>query len=930
MKAKLRKARPLFAAFMALVVMALLIPVAKAQQERLVRVAFPQVEGYTMRDGEGRPYGLVVDVLDEVSKYTGWKYEYIDVENEDLLARFAAGDFDLMGGQYNMEGLEDFAAYPDYHCGYSKLLLTARRSDSSIKGYDLSTLNGKTIGALDQAQENIRRLKIYLELNKIDCAIKTYTLEQWMEQGSLNPFLLSGEVDLLLSSSVVPHEELYVAATFDSQPHYIITRPENKALLDGLNQALEKIYEANPNFARELYEENFPSASLSARLSAGEEAYVERTQKVRVAVPRDWHPFMCPEGSAQHKGFVPEILEKVTQYSGLRFEYVFFDSYAQALEALKQGEAEVLGFYLGDSQEASEQNLALTAPYTTLNSILVRNKKSSYPAKGLTGAVLEGRKMPESITVEKVVSYSDMQHALTDVNRGRVDFFYGISSLMESVIQKNNFTNLMQVNLVNDTQEISFALLRPVQPELFSILNKALYNLTEEERAAVSSRNLVSIGDTRMSLKRIVTAYPALALTVVATGLLLVLFVVILISRARVHDVAMRAELAKAEAENRAKSEFLSRMSHEIRTPMNAIMGLTNLMEMTQDLGQEARESLMKIKSSSQYLLGLINDILDMSRIEHGKMTMASEPFSLGEMLYEVESMLAAAAADKGIAFRVEKEIADDALMGDAIRLKQVILNLLSNALKFTPAGGAITLAVRQQPLESARDAAFEISVKDTGIGIAPEEQQRIFERFEQLGSNYAKSQGTGLGLSISQYIVQRMGGVLRVRSEVGRGSEFYFTVALPKGQGSKPSAARVEADVERLRGAKVLVAEDNLLNAEIAIELLRIKGAEVEWAQNGRQAVEAFTASAPGAIDIILMDFQMPEMNGLEAAAAIRALPRPDAGAVPILAMTANAFSEDEMAALEAGMNGFISKPIDVDALYREICRALSSRAKA
>ncbi len=913
--------------YMMVVLMTLLILVVSfpsvADEEAesdVLRVAFPITEGYTMLTEDGQRYGLVVDVLDEIAKYTGWKYEYIDVGNEEMLSRFQAGEFDLLGGQYYIKGLEEEYGYPDYNCGYSKLILLARRDDDSIKSFDLQSFNGKTIGVFEKAAENIRRLKIYLELNNIDCTIKYYNNDQLLEHMGLNYYLENGEVDLLLGNSTDLGDRFYVAAAFDSQPHYIVAQPDAQEVLNGLNMALEKIYEADPNFAKKLYEKNFPAASnMNAVLSTREKEYVRQRGPVTVAVPEDWHPLFCLNNEDGHNGYVPDVLQKISEYSGLEFSYVYCESYAQMLKKMQSGEADLLGFYFGSDEDAVEQNLALTTPFVELNSILVRNKESSYPAQGLIGGVLEGRDMPDNITVDKEIYYSDIEEALSDVNRGKVDFFYGASTHLESIIQKNNFTNLMQVNLINDHRETSFAMKSPVQPELFSIINKALNNISSDEYGAIGSRNMVSIGESHMTLTSIVYANPSLAVTVVAAGLILLLIVVIIISRTRLHAAAIQGELEKAEADNRAKSEFLSRMSHEIRTPMNAIVGLTDLTAMMDGVPEKASKNLKKIKTSSEYMLSLINDILDMSRIENGKMTLAAENFSMHGMLSEVENMLQQDAANRRLKFELEEVITHDMIVGDELRLRQVILNLLSNAFKFTGAGGSVLLRVSEE-ISTETVVSYKIQVRDTGIGIAQDEQHRIFESFEQLGSNYSKSQGTGLGLAISRNIVRLMGGELSLISEEGKGSEFYFTVTLPKGQAVKRSAPETELRENRFDGVKILLAEDNDLNAEIAIELLRMQGAIVTRAENGREALELFKQSGRGEIRAILMDIRMPEMNGLEAAAAIRGLARPDAASVPIIAMTANAFREDREKAMEAGMTGFVPKPVDVNALYEEL----------
>ena len=576
---------------------------------------------------------------------------------------------------------------------------------------------------------------------------------------------------------------------------------------------------------------------------------------------------------------------------------------------------------------AQEQKLALSSPYVDLNFILVRNKEVSYPAEGLTGGVVEGLHIPESIAVENVVYYSDVTGALSDVNRGRLDYVYGISSRLESIIQQNNFVNLVQVNLVNENQDVNFALKSPAQAELLSILNKGINNLSSEEKSVINSRNMVSIGESRMTLSSIVYANPGLAITVVTVFLILVLIAVVIISRSRLHAVAMRNELEKAEADNRAKSEFLSRMSHEIRTPMNAIVGLTELTRNIENLPDKARENMGKIMSSSQYLLGLINDILDMSRIENGKMEITHEPFYIRAMLDEIESMLNSEAQRRGVRFTVEQALQSEMLLGDSIRLRQVIVNLLSNAFKFTPNGGDVTLYAVEDA-SSEKEARITFRVVDTGVGIAPEDQKRIFESFEQVGSSSARSQGTGLGLAISSHIVRLMGGELKLKSRPGEGSEFFFSVSLPLSDALRAAVETTEDGGDtQFHGVAILLAEDNDLNAEIALELLKARGAKVVRVANGREVVEAVENSEPGTFRAILMDIRMPEMDGLEATRRIRACAHPDGRKIPIIAMTANTFEEDRLAAEESGMNGFVAKPIDVEQLYRELHTILNKR---
>ncbi len=375
---------------------------------------------------------------------------------------------------------------------------------------------------------------------------------------------------------------------------------------------------------------------------------------------------------------------------------------------------------------------------------------------------------------------------------------------------------------------------------------------------------------------------------------------------------------------SKAKSEFLSRMSHEIRTPMNGIIGMTAI-ALQPGQGQERIiDCLQKIQSSSEYLLGLINDILDMSKIESGKMKLEAADFSMNEMLETIRELIAPQAAAKSIELIWDIELSHTWFLADRMRISQVLINLLGNAVKFTPEQGTVTLNVKERD-STEKDALVYFAVRDTGIGIAEEEQKRVFRSFEQAsGTNPSKQQGTGLGLSISSRLVQMMGSGIQLDSRPGEGSTFSFSVFLGLG---KDMGAEVEAEEISFAGSRILVVEDNELNAEIAQCLLEERDFEVDCVYDGAQAVERIRTSGPGTYDVILMDIMMPVMNGLEAAKAIRGMEREDCHKIPIIAMSANAFDDDLKKSVECGMNGHLSKPVEVDKLYQTLDRVLRGR---
>ena len=402
----------------------------------------------------------------------------------------------------------------------------------------------------------------------------------------------------------------------------------------------------------------------------------------------------------------------------------------------------------------------------------------------------------------------------------------------------------------------------------------------------------------------------------------------------------LRDALAVAEQASRAKSSFLSNMSHEIRTPMNAIIGLNNIALAEPTASKKVKEYLEKIGASAQHLLHIINDILDMSRIESGRMTIRQDVFSLTETLEQVHSIIGGQCREKGLTYeyRTDGKI-DEQYIGDALKLKQVLINILGNAVKFTPEGGTVRFLVEEGP-RFDKKAIIKLVMQDTGIGMSQEYLPHLFEAFSQEDASATSRYGsTGLGMPITKSIVELMNGHVEVASEKGKGTTFTVTVTLGEVQGSTdikdsgkspqevPASDKQEADFS---GCRILLAEDVAVNAEILIMLLSEKGIVCDLAENGRIAVETFAGSAPWYYDAILMDMRMPEMDGLEATRAIRAMDREDAGRIPIIALTANTFDDDVQRSLQAGLNAHLSKPVQPELLFETLETLMGEKRSA
>lgn len=505
---------------------------------------------------------------------------------------------------------------------------------------------------------------------------------------------------------------------------------------------------------------------------------------------------------------------------------------------------------------------------------------------------------------------------------------YSLEDVREDL--KNGGSGLSSYEVDGEKQYMYYAPIQGTDWYLLTIIPYEVVDTTISDLIGILNRN--SIGMMVFILTLLSAAF---------------VFYYISISRneKRMQEANVAAEEArrKAEEASRAKSEFLSRMSHEIRTPMNGIIGMNTIARQNINHPEKAEECLRKQALSTQHLLSLINDVLDMSKIESGKIEIKRESFYLKDLLEQISTSYYGQAEIRGINYEtiLEDEIGGS-LIGDSLRLNQILNNLLSNAMKFTPAGGTVRLRI-SEVLETGREIRLKFEVTDTGCGIAEENLEKVFESFEQESSEVTKKYGgTGLGLAIVKRFTELMGGRIWVDSQVGSGST--FAVELPFGidreeglggileQGTEFSGIASNQTESHAKfdftGRHFLLAEDNEINMEIAVELIGMTGAATDTAENGKEALELFSRSEPGYYDLILMDVHMPVMDGYEATKQIRCLERPDALHIPIFAMTANAFDEDKEESERAGMDAHIAKPLDVEALYRTISRFLQKNS--
>lgn len=686
----------------------------------------------------------------------------------------------------------------------------------------------------------------------------------------------------------------------------------------------------------ELYnqgEKEYMQQKFSLSLTAEEQAYIDAHSKdnpVKIGAEFDNYPVsFYNDNDNQWQGIALDVLNEISKISGLAFkvENRAGTTFPELLTELEDGEISMITELLKDrdrgnsflwpEQPYCEDFYALlsTADSPSIKPNQILHSRIAVQHETSSEAVFD-EWFPEHS--QKFV-YETMDECFSALDKGEVDYVMGSRNSVLSMTNYNEEPGFKTNILFDKTYSSSFGLAKD-EEILASIISKA-QELVDVN--TISNDWVHKVFDYRAKFAKNQIPY-----LIALTGLLLlVLALMSMLMRRNKHAEKRLAYLVEvrtkeleyqtynAQKASMAKSDFLSRMSHEIRTPLNAIIGMAQVQRQLPDLSEKARKSNEEILVASKHLLGLLNDILDMSKIESGKFKLENKPFALKKAMEEVVNMISVKSEEKSIRFTATTDTLPDVnVLGDKMRLKQVLINLLANAIKFSPENGQVTFTVTAER-ETNSLLFLHFSVTDTGPGISEEMRERLFKPFEQANQISSETTGSGLGLAISQNLVHNMGGQIKVDSVTNKGSTFYFTLSLKRTTDTPDEAG--EAKVPNLQGKTVLVAEDILVNRVVLEELLKKTGIAVEVAVDGAKALERFETSKPGYYDIIFMDIQMPNMNGYEATEAIRALDREDAKTIPIVAMTAFAYAEDIVKAKESGMTDHMAKPLEVNILW-------------
>lgn len=903
-----------------------------------VRVGYYQLDGFQNRSADGKYSGYGYDFLRKTTWYLNVHYEYEgygEYSFGQMLDQLEQEKIDLMVGVIDRTARRERFTYSE-PMGTRVGTLFARKDDNKIVSGDYKTYDKMRVGVL--VNSSLRPEFGELAKNKgFSYSLKSYTTFE-----ELNQALKEGEVDSILTCFRSDISDKKVLERLDSKDYYAIVKKGNESLLKDINYAITQLNNTDGNWMNTLDDKYYTTDNVR-NLAFTEEEWkiIEKYRKggevLTVACSADRKPYSYVE-DGKMTGIIPEYFDKLAHYAGLSYEMKIPKSRAEYAKWQQDVEADVfIDARIVDENEVEAYHATTTVPYITMRLALVTRKDFDGELKSLAVTEEQGSfGVEEHISKGlKVQEVDSREEAMKAVLEGKVDGTVVYLYTAQEYVNRNADGLLTYSLLENPIYQYCMVVTKNVPQELAGILTKCIYAMSDSTLEELAE-NYTRYKTSHVDLITWLRLYPMVGIVLV----LILMIVGVLVFVAIERQVSVRkerkrsAELttlnAEAQAESRAKSLFFANMSHDLRTPMNAIMGLVSIMEEEPELSEAMRQNLQKVQASGGYLLSIINNVLDMSKIESREVELMEEPANLREEILQVESMIRSQSEKKAQYLEIRMDsLQHEYLIFDSIRLKQVMVNLLSNAVKYTPPGGEIRWTIQELESKQPEFARYEFVVQDNGIGMTKEYLEQVYEPFSRSESSMtSKEQGTGLGLAITKSIVDLMGGEIQVESEEGNGTTFTVLLQLQidsatmeeecKGQEQK-AEQNEKKNVSILEGKHFLCAEDNALNAEILEALLKRKGAICTICADGEELVKTFAQVHPGDYDAILMDVQMPKMNGYEATRAIRRGKNPLGKQIPIIAMTANAFSEDVRQSQEAGMNAHISKPIDVARI--EVC---------
>lgn len=907
--------RTLAVALAALTVLSAVLPAPafaadSDQQVKKVRVGW-LVNNAGFQEGTPgeRLSGWGYEYLQTLSYYTkGWQYEYVSGTFTELLDMLEAGEIDLMPNISYSEEREQTLLFSSNPEGTERYYIYAKPDRDDLAKGDPQALQGLTIGRNAGVMQTIVGQQ-WLADQGVTCTYKEIDTG-----GALFEALSDGEVDAIIMNDTISSPDASPMFYVGSSDYYFAVPKSRPDLMNDINAAMTAIARVNPRYNDEVKSSYSAQNSGSSSLTGPEASWLKANgNTITLGYLVNQLPYCTQNDDGEMEGSLTSLATTLHDKFGITVKTVAFSNNEKMVEALSDGTIDAAlpffrDYWLAEQKGVAQSNSMGTVSLTAIH--VSNDLDSDLKDIACTENAIINRFELESLFPDATVTeYPNKDEALNALRVGKARCIIVPSTRLETIRDTYDIEDFETQELTN-TAELSCMIPRG-KPELLGIINKGIINAGESLSASSYSPTSYSAqeSDTFQFVYRNRTAIATVIICMLLTGIAILVW-----SLQRAQEARQ-----KADAANAAKTAFLTRMSHDIRTPLNGILGLIEIEELKEGDMQVARESRAKARVAANHLLSLINDILEMGRIEERKVTLDHESFNLKELCDDALVLCKLRASDRGITMLDTSEpyVVDQYMIGSPTHIRQILVNLLDNSIKYNKRGGTVTFSSTIKPLDDEH-AVFCFSVSDTGIGMTPEFLTRIYEPFAQEGDDArSKFQGTGIGMSIVKSLLDMMGGTIEISSEVGAGSTFNVQIPLDI---DKNPRARECADEQTcncsLAGMSVLLAEDNELNAEIAQTLLESEGIVVTRAANGNEAVDLYVGHPAGSFDAILMDIMMPGMDGYEATRAIRLSEKADAADIPIIALTANAFAEDAQAAHDAGMNAHLPKPLDLNKL--------------
>ena len=924
-----------------LLLLSAVLPVKAAAETapaKIVRVgSFEDTFNYVNEKGVRKGYGY--ELLQTLSGYTGWQFEYVTCDWSDCFEKLKNGEIDIMGDISYTEDRAEEMLFSDEPMGEEKYYLYADFSRTDISASNFKTLNGKKIGVL-MGTEPEEMLTEWEEKHGIKTEHINISNNEDVKQK-----LANHEIDCFVSLEESFWAELGISTMTrvgESGIYYAINK-DRTDIKEELDNAMRALDEADPFYTADLYKRYF-SLDYTPILTSEEKAWLRKHGAIRMGfLTSDGGVSTYDPATGELTGAITDYIQFATGCLGnqdLEFQIVGYDSKEAELDALKSGEIDMVFHFDQSPNLAEEYRVACTNTTWTSNMMAVTNKEHFNENKANRVAVPQNK-----LSLKKYLAFYYPQWEIVDcdtqedaaklVRDGQADCVVTGASSEEKYSKKYGFYSVLLPNPAKSCFAVNSG-----NSSLLSILNKTLNAMPTNMLTGSLAMHKSSLR--KVTLSEFIKDNFFMVLLVSSIAVAVVLLTILkLLRKARKAEAAakkaandtqelnakLQVAVENAESANRAKSTFLFNMSHDIRTPMNAIIGYADLASRHLDDPAKLEKYMENIQVCGQNLLMLLNNVLDLARIENDKTEIEYSVSDIEKDFRNCIAMFQNQADSKGQTLTVTAQLQHPYVYADIPHLTEVCTNLVSNAVKYTGACGTIHCDITQKPGKKEGWCDAVITVADNGIGMSQEFQKHIFEPFErERTSTVSKVEGSGIGMGIVKKLVGLMGGTVEVESKIGVGSTFTVTIPCRIASQEETQAKRdtTSSDKKSLSGTKILLAEDNDLNAEIAVELLQEEGCAVDRAKDGVECVDMLEKAANGTYQLILMDIQMPVMNGYDAAKKIRRmddLPKAD---IPIIAMTANAFSEDKQAALDAGMNDHVSKPINMNILVPTIQKYL------